>query len=110
MLLLIKQELKLLPNSSEVSFIIRRSERGPVMSSSNKKSLILDANFSSQNESLHLLFLTMDIKAGITLQQSSSYIKGEHCLQRKKERRSWENLCSPGFFLERNFFWGVEGG
>lgn len=57
-----------------------------------------------QNESLHLLVLTMVIKAGITLQQSSSYIKAEHCLQREKEGRSSETLCSPGYFLENNFF------
>lgn len=47
MLLLIKQGLKLLPNSLEEAFIISRSEGGPVVSFKRReKFLILDANFS----------------------------------------------------------------
>lgn len=59
-----------------------------------------------QNESLHLLVLTMDIKAGITLQESSSYIKAQHCLQRKRNEGIGGNLCSPGFLLQAFFLWG----
>ena len=38
-----------------------------------------------QNESLHLPVPATVIKAGITSEQSSSYIKAEHCLQRKRK-------------------------
>lgn len=102
------------PTLQRCHFFFHHFKRGAKMSfkqlKRNKRNSFWMQSFHSafQNESLHLLVLTMDIKAGVKLQQSQGPHQSKALSSKEQERRNWEkNLCSPGLFfflLQRGTF------